>query len=319
MSAYAIRRALLMIPMLIGISLLSFILLKLAPGDPVLMYVNPHDPQTANPEALEALRRAYGLDRPMPVQYFVWLKGVISGDWGYSFRYHQPVLELLLERLPTTISLTGSALLIAMVIAVPVGVISAVKQHQLPDYILSGLVLLALSLPNFWVALMLVELFATHLGWLPAVGSVPLGESSLAAKLKHAILPVTVLALGSIAPWARYLRSSTLEIVHQDFVRTARAKGLSERTVIYRHILRNALLPIVTLIGLSARSLVTGAYIIEAMFAWPGMGRLTIDGVFGRDYPLIMGATILTSTVVIIANFLSDLMYVAVDPRIRYN
>lgn len=318
MTGYVVRRLLLVVPIIIGISVLVFVLLRLAPGDPVLMYVNPANPGGVSPSELEELRRAHGLDRPLYVQYLVWLKGVVTGDWGYSFSHHEPVLQLIRDRLPATLRLGASALVIAVAAAVPVGIVAAVRQGSWWDFTLTGLALVGLSVPNFWLALMLTELFSTRLGWLPAVGSAPFEAAGFLQRLPYAVLPVTVLAVELIAPWARYTRSSTLEVIRQDFIRTARAKGLSERVVMFRHILRNALLPIITLVSLSARYLVSGAFIIEAMFAWPGMGRLAVNAVYARDYPVIMGVTLTISVVVIVANLLADILYAYVDPRIRY-
>ncbi len=321
MTRYLMRRLLQMIPLLFVISLLSFMIAALAPGDPVYQYVNPRK-RPPTQEELDAIRHRYGLDRPVYIRYFIWLKDIAQGDWGYSMITKNEVTDEVLSRLPNTILLSGLALVFAIVVAIPLGVLSAVKRYSIIDYVTTFIAFVGISIPGFWFALLIVALFSNKLGWLPSVGM-----SSISGNLegiektidvaKHLVLPVLALSFTEIAYWMRYQRASLLENMTQDFVRTARSKGLKESTVIWRHAFRNSLLTTVTLIGLSLPWLVNGSYITESIFGWPGMGRLGITSILARDYPVVMAVTMLSALLVIGGNLLSDIMYAFVDPRTR--
>jgi len=322
MSRYVIRRLIQAVPLLIAISVIVFAIIEVAPGDPAQMYIDPE--KGADPAYIEAVRHSLGLDQPVYVRYISWLVKTLQGDFGFSFRTRRPVALEIGDRLPNTLLLGGVALLMSMVIAVPIGIISALKRYTLIDYILSTLALVGISVPVFWVALVLLQIFAIQLNWLPGVGmrSVRVEYEGFAAILdviRHMILPAIVLSLAQTASWSRYQRSALLEVLGQDYIRTARAKGVRERRVIGVHALRNALIPMVTLIGLSVPSIVTGAFITETIFGWPGMGRLGVESINGRDYPIIMAVTMLSALLIVFGNLLADIAYAWVDPRIRYD
>lgn len=322
MTRYVIRRLIQAVPLLIAISVIVFAIIEVAPGDPAQMYIDPE--KGADPAYIEAVRHSLGLDQPVYVRYISWLVKTLQGDFGFSFRTRRPVALEIGDRLPNTLLLGGVALLMSMVIAVPIGIISALKRYTLIDYTLSTLALVGISVPVFWVALVLLQIFAIQLNWLPGVGmrSVRVEYEGFAAILdviRHMILPAIVLSLAQTASWSRYQRSALLEVLGQDYIRTARAKGVRERRVIGVHALRNALIPMVTLIGLSVPSIVTGAFITETIFGWPGMGRLGVESINGRDYPIIMAVTMLSALLIVFGNLLADIAYAWVDPRIRYD
>lgn len=322
MTRYIIRRLIQAVPLLIAISVIVFAIVEIAPGDPAQMYVDPE--KGADPEYIFQVRRSLGLDQPVYVRYVSWLVKTLQGDFGFSFRTRRPVALEIGDRLPNTLLLGGVALVMSILIAVPIGIISALKRYTLIDYILSTLALVGISVPVFWVALVLLQVFAIHLNWLPGVGmrSVRVQYEGFEATLdviRHMILPATVLSLAQTASWSRYQRSALLEVLGQDYIRTARAKGARERRVIGLHALRNALIPMVTLIGLSVPSIVTGAFITETIFGWPGMGRLGVESINGRDYPIIMAVTMLSAVLIVVGNLLADIAYAWVDPRIRYD
>lgn len=322
MTRYVIRRLLQAIPLLIAISILVFALIELAPGDPSQMYVDPE--KGADPEYIAQVRASLGLNDPVYVRYLAWLGKTLNGDFGFSFRTRRPVALEIGDRLPNTLLLGGVSLVLSLLIAVPIGIISALKRYTLIDYVLSTLALVGISVPVFWVALLLLQVFAIQLNWLPAVGMHDVrnsyeGWGEVLDVLRHMILPTIVLSLAQMASWSRYQRSALLEVLGQDYIRTARAKGMRERRVIALHALRNALIPIVTLIGLSVPTIVTGAFITETIFGWPGMGRLGVEAVNGRDYPIIMAVTMLSAILIIAGNLFADIAYAWVDPRIRYD
>lgn len=321
MSRYVVRRLIQMIPLLIFISILSFSISVLAPGDPVLMFVPP-EKKTISPEAMQALRHKYGLDQPIYLRYFTWLGNTLRGDWGYSFRSHDLVTKEVFSRLPNTIILGITSLIFTLLIAIPLGVISAIKRYSIFDYTVTIGAFLGLSLPTFWFALILIELFANRLGWLPSMGMQSLGVQMNSTQkvvdlAKHLILPVLTLSITDLAYWSRYQRATLLENLSQDFVRTARGKGLKESTVIWRHAFRNALIPMITLLGMSLPDIVGGAVITETIFGWPGMGRLGIESIASRDFPVVMAVTMILALMVIVGNLLADISYSFVDPRIR--
>jgi len=313
---YIVRRLVQAVPLLIGITMVSFLIIHLAPGDPVLTLVDPN----ASVAEMERVRTMMGLDKPIHVQYWRWFTGILRGDFGRSFTDGRQVLTKIGERIPATLELSILALLLSLVVAIPAGVLSAVRQYSIFDYSATVGAFLGVAIPNFWFGMLCILLFSVYLGWLPSYGRMTLvGPTSLLDRIEHLVMPVIVLGLSSTATLTRYMRSSMLEVVRQDYVRTARAKGLAERVVVYRHALRNALIPVVTILGLTVPALLGGALITEQVFAWPGMGRLTIQAVFRRDYPVVMGVNLMAAFLVVAGNFLADISYALIDPRVRYD
>jgi peptide/nickel transport system permease protein len=314
---YVARRLIQAIPLLFGISLISFAILKAVPGGPTAAYEgNP----SFTDEDLRRLEAAFGLDQPVHVQYINWLTHFVQGDWGYSYSGGQPVLQLILERLPNTLYLTIAAYLAVLAIAIPIGVLTATRQYSWFDHVVTGSTFAFLSTPTFWLGLLLLLFFGLQLRWLPLGGIQTLGtEFDPLDRLRHMILPVATLALVQIGSYTRFLRASMLETIHQDFMRTARAKGLMERVVIMRHGLKNAAIPLVTVAALDLPDLFAGALITEQIFGWPGMGRLFWDSATRSDYPVLMGILAITSTLIVLANLLADVLYGYLDPRIRYS
>jgi peptide/nickel transport system permease protein len=324
---YLLRRLLGAIPLLLGILTLIFFIIHLAPGDPTARFFNPN----VSPEVIEQMRRNLGLDQPLHVQYFKWLSAFIRGDFGYSFGQMRPISEILPETLWNTLQLTLISLVIIFILGMLIGIVQAVRQYSLADNVLTFLALFFYSMPSFWLALMLILVFSLKAAqwglptWLqfPAAQMMSVGAEYLPPgaqfvdRLEHLFLPAVALGIGSAAGVARYMRGSMLEVIHQDFIRTARAKGLSERTVIFKHALRNALIPIITLLGLYLPFLLSGAVLVETIFSWPGMGRLIVDAIFQRDYPLVMATSFVIAAIVIFGNLISDVLYAVVDPRIR--
>lgn len=314
MSRFLVRRTLLAVPTLLAISVILFGMLHLAPGGPAAIYASAE----TSAEDLARIERLLGVDQPLPVQYGRWLAGMVRGDWGRSFRYREPVTAVLAGRLPNTVQLMLAALVLAVVLAIPLGVLSAVSRRRWMQYQASAVSMLGVSIPTFWLGMMILLFFSVKLRWLPSGGMARIGEGfDLADRVWHLAGPAFVLATLYIAGWSRYLRSSLLEVIHQDYVRTARAKGLAKRAVLRRHALRNALLPLVTLIGLQGPTLVGGAVITETVFAWPGMGRLLTEALTGRDYPVLMASFMIMAVLTVVGNLLADLTYGLVDPRIR--
>lgn len=316
MSSFLIKRLLSIIPLLIGISLISFFVINLAPGGPTTILMDPK----VRPEDVKRIKHNLGLDKPLHIQYFNWLNNMLQGNFGKSIIDGRPVLTRILEVMPNTLILMLSSFLITLFLAIPLGIFQAVKQYSFADYFLTFLSFLGISVPSFWLGLMLIYYFSFKLNLLPSSGVYTLGEEkTFIDLLKHLILPSIALSVGSIAGWSRYQRSQMLEVLRTDYVRTARAKGLSEKNIIFKHSLRNALIPIITLLGLSLPDLLGGAYITETIFAWPGMGRLGVEVVFQRDYPVIMGLLVISAVLIIMGNLIADILYALVDPRIRYN
>ncbi|SCB08041.1 ABC transporter permease [Rhizobium multihospitium] len=314
---YGLRRLVIGIGMLVALSMLVFVLLRLTPGDPIDAYIDPSTP--LSPAAMADLRERLGLDRPLPLQYVGWLLQALQGNLGYSVkRLDQPVLTLVLSRIGPTVLLMGSALIMAIVAGIAAGVIGAVRRNSVTDISLSVLALAGISSPAFLSALLGLYIFAVRLGWLPSGGMLTPGEDfSIGDLLWHLILPASLLAIAQAALIMRYMRASLLEVLNQDYVRTARAKGVFEFWVIVKHALRNALLPVVTVIGSTIGLAIGGAIFIESVFNWPGMGLLLVDAVTSRDYPVIMGATLVIGACVIIVNLLTDFAYAVIDPRIK--
>jgi peptide/nickel transport system permease protein len=304
--------------MLLALSLLIFVLLRLTPGDPVDAYINPTQPMA--PADLASLRTRLGLDLPLPVQYFAWLVQALSGDLGYSLqRFGEPVLGLVLSRIGPTLLLMGAAILLAIIIGIGAGIVAAVRRNSRTDVSLSVVALIGISSPAFLTALIGVYLFAVKLKWAPAGGMVTPGASAthFGDIISHLVLPALLLSIGQAAPIMRYMRASLLEVMNEDYIRTARAKGVREFWVVIKHALRNALLPVVTLIGSTIGVAVGGAIFIESVFNWPGMGLLLVKAVETRDYPVVMGATLVIGACVIVVNLVTDVTYAAIDPRIK--
>ena len=319
MLTYVIRRVIQAIPIVFGISLLIFFIVQLAPGDPTDRFRVPKVP----PEQIAALFRLYGLDKPVWEQYFAWITAFVQvwrpDAWGYSFQTGQPVLGTIMGRLPATIILMGTAEVVTIIFAIPIGIVAAVKQYSLTDKIISVFATIGYAIPSFILGLYVLYFGGVVLGWFPLFGRESLGKSGDILDIAwHLVLPVTSLAIQTIAGYARYVRTSMLEVLNQDYIRTARAKGLRSSRVIGKHALRNALLPVVTLLGLSLPALVAGAIITETIFSYPGIGSLTITAIAGNDYPVIYATAMLIGITVILGNLLADVMYGLVDPRIKY-
>lgn len=322
MGPYVVKRLLSMIPILLAITVLSFTMMKLAPGDPTSL-VTDLNPKM-NKEAIERIRAHYGLDKPVHIQYLKWLKNMLLLDFGRSFAPdNRPVLDKIMERIPVTLLINVLSMVIIIAVAVPLGVMSAVHQDTLLDKGTTLFVFIGFAIPTFWLALLLMILFGVYLEWLPISGirSLHFEELSTTGKIldvaKHLVLPVFVSGFGGLAGMSRYMRSNMLEVVRQDYITTARAKGLDERTVIYKHALRNALLPVITLLGLSVPGLIGGSVIFETIFAIPGMGQLFYQAVMMRDYPTVMGILVIGAVLTLLGNLIADLSYSVADPRIR--
>lgn len=323
MSQYLIRRVLQTIPLLLLSSFVIFFLIRLSPGGPLAAAErNPN----ITPEQLMVLREKYGLDDPLLMQYFKWLRQLSEGDLGQSIKMHRPVSELIAERLPNTLLLVGVSFLVTLALAIPIGIYSAIKQYSLLDYVITTFTFIGQSIPIYWFGLLLILVFYV---WLPN----PFGEGSLFPgggmydldqehnilnRIWHLILPVTMLSLAWTAWYSRFLRASMLEVINSDYVRTARAKGLRERMVLFRHALKNAALPLVTLVALDLPALFGGALFTELIFSWPGMGRLFWDSARARDYPILLAIVLINSVLIVFANLLADAGYGFLDPRIRY-
>ena len=317
MIAYTARRLVQIIPLLFGISIVLFAVIQAAPGGPEGALLESG--RFIDPAVIEAYRERLGVDQPVHIQYFRWLAAAFSGDLGTSFSTTRPVAEMIVERLPATLELMGAAFVFAAIIAILLGILSAVRQYSWFDHLGTGLSFVGIAMPVFWFALILQLVFGVFLGWLPIAGTGTVGASSLGDHLLHLILPTIVLSFNYIAGWSRYLRSSLLGVLRTDYVRTARAKGLPESRVIGVHALRNALIPLLSIMALNLSSLFSGAVITETVFAWPGIGRMFVQAMFARDYPLLMGILMLGSLMVIVFNLVADLLYGILDPRIRYD
>jgi len=343
---YVVRRVLQAIPMLFLLSIVLFALVNIAPGGPLAGHGQS---RRIRPEKAEILKRQFGLDRPLPMQYVIWLigndwmevdadgdgvaeshgqrRGILRGDFGFSFRNRQPVLEEIMARLPNTIYLMSVTLTVVGIVAIPVGVISAVKQYSVFDIVVTTLSFMGQAIPGFWLGLLLILVFYAWLdnpftgeALLPAGGMhSPGAEFSILDWAKHLILPVTMGMVGWVAWYSRFLRSSMLDVLHKDYMRTARAKGLAERLVLYRHALKNAVIPLVTIFALDIPYIFAGSLYTELLFSWPGMGRLYYQAATGRDYPMVMAILTIGAGFVIFANLLADIAYAYLDPRIRYD
>lgn len=298
------KRLLMLIPVLIGVSLIVFTLMQLSPGDPAMIILGAQ----AAPEDIAILRESMGLNDPLIVQFFRFLFGMFTLDFGVSYKDGMPVLTKLLEALPYTAQLTFSAVLLALIIGIPAGIISATKQYSVFDRVASVMALIGFSTPNFWLSIMLILVFSVNLKWLPVSGT---------GSILHLVLPSIALGVQSAAVFTRMTRSSMLEVLNMDYIRTARAKGLSERVVILKHALKNALIPVITVVGLQIGLLFGGAILTETVFAWPGVGRLMIDSIRAKDTPVVQGGVIFTASIFVFINLLVDILYAYVDPRVK--
>ncbi|QNO15692.1 ABC transporter permease [Alkalicella caledoniensis] len=324
MKTYLIRRLLQMIPLFFGITIVSFSIVHLAPGSPVDLLAG--DPNIT-PEDIARMEEALGLNRPIHIRYFEWVGDMVKGDFGNSFRQGKAVSALILERLPNTMILNIFALLISLSVSIPVGIFSAIRQYSLADYLATFLAFFGVAMPNFWLALLLLYLFWVRLQILPGSGRGTYGWTVESVgwhwyfidRAKHMILPVFVLSVSTMASFTRFVRTSMLQVIREDYVRTARAKGLSERVVIYKHALRNAMIPLVTILAMSIPGLIGGSVVIEQIFSWPGVGSLSFNSVMGRDYNVVMAFNTITAMLTLVFMLLADIAYVAVDPRIRFD
>ena len=316
MTRFLVSRLLQAIVVLLVMSFLVTALIGLMPGDPVdlMLAGNPH----ATPADAERLRAVYGVDRPLGERYLHWLGGAVQGDFGYSRLFSRPVPEVIGPRLVNTGILLGAAFLLAVALALPLGVAAARRPWSLADDAVNLLCFAGISVPPFWLALLLILLFAVTLQWLPASGMAPVGGGSWVDGLRHAALPVATLAIASVGGYTRYVRSAMLVELRQDYIRTARAKGMTERRVVWRHALRNALIPVVTIMALEFGALFSGALVTETMFAWPGMGKLIYDSIMGNDYNVALVALLLATAMTLLGNLLADVAYAALDPRISF-
>jgi len=321
MLLYSIKRALLMIPILLGITLLSFTVMHMAPGGPAEAQMEFS--AKASSEARERLRKLYGADQPLHKQYLTWLKKFVTLDFGEAFADGRKVKDKILERLPITLAINLLSLGLVLIIAIPIGIMSATHQYSALDRATTMFVFVGYSMPHFWMALLLIYLFGVQWGVLPISGKESLDTTGfttlqwLMDRAEHLVLPVFVSAIGGLAGFSRYMRNNMLEVMRQDYIRTARAKGLSENTVIYKHALRNALMPVITILGLSLPGIIGGSVIMETVFGIDGMGRLMFQAVFSRDYNVAMGILVPAAVLTMLGNFLADVGYAMADPRVR--
>lgn len=310
MLKYIVRRLAMLVIVVLGVTLVTFTMMHLAPGDPAeLMAVARYGLENLTKENVEQIRVAEGLDAPLYVQYLRWLGRAVSGDLGRSLITGDPVQEEILLKLPTTFQLALAALFVSLLIAIPAGIISAVKQYSPLDYLTMTGALLGVSIPNFWLGLLLILFFAVTLGWFPVCGY---------GGLRHLVLPAVTLGAGMAAITTRLMRSSMLNVLKQDYITAARSRGLSERAIVFNHALKNSFIPVVTIVGLQIGHLLEGTVIVESIFAWPGLGKLLVDSIFARDYSMIQGCVFLFAMLFVLINLLVDISYVYLDPRIRY-
>ena len=318
MFKYVLKRIAGAVPLILIITIITFLIVRMAPGDPTKMFISPN----TRPEDRERIKANLGLDKPLHIQYAIWLKNFIfKGDLGYSLINGRPVLDSIMERVPATLLLMGISYLLSIIIALPLGIYSALKPYSAFDYIFTFFSFLGLSMPPFWLALMVIWLFSLKIPIFPPMGMNMLVDGSFWNSVKdiswHLVLPVFVLTVRNLASWNRYIRASLIEVMGEDYIRTAKSKGLTEMKVLAVHALRNALLPFITVVALSIPEILAGAFIVEQIFAWPGMGRLGMEAVFHRDYTLLMGDILISSFLVVFANIAADIFYGIADPRIR--
>lgn len=314
MIGYGLRRLAQALVLLLLVSMIGFAVLHLAPGGPLSQFALSSD---MSPREMQQIAHQMGLDRPLPQQYLDWLGRLLMGDWGRSYRDSQPVLRVIASHLGATLELMLSATMLAMLLGTWLGILGAIRRHSIADHAATMGAMIALSIPTFWFGLVVIYIFSVRLDWLPAGNIEDVGNGSLLDHIRHLILPCTVLALVTLATWSRYMRASMLEVINQDYIRTARAKGLHRIQILVRHALRNALLPMITVAGLQLPALLTGALVTETVFTWPGMGRLFLDSLNYRDYPVVMGVLMFSAVMVLLGNLIADMLYVVADPRVR--
>lgn len=315
MGRFILRRLIGAIPLLLGISVVLFVLIHLPPGGPADIYAGQPGITQAD---LDQIEENLGLNDPLPVQYVKWVQGIVTGDWGNSYKDGRPVTKAIFERLPATLELMVASSIISIALAIPIGLYTATRATKFPRYVVNVFTMLGISVPTFWTGLMVILIFASRFGWIPTGGRG--GEDwDIIDRLHHLAAPALVLGTVSIAGWARYVHSSMIEVMQADYVRTARAKGLKERAVVLGHGFRNASIPIITLLGLEIPKMFSGALVTEVVFSWPGIGRLITESILGRNYPVLMGAFLLASLMVVIGNLLADVFYGLTDPRVRYD
>lgn len=309
-----VKRLFNVIPMLFFISIISFLLMHLAPGDPIQAYITPK----MSAVDIERVRHNMGLDQPIYIQYFKWLINAVQGNLGYSLINHRPVATVIFDRIPNTILITLTALILSLIIAIPVGLISGYNKNSVLDNVLNVISYIGISIPSFWFAMMLIYIFSLKLNLLPSIGMRTIGVDTTVDLIKHMIMPVIVLSYYNVCVFTRYIRSSTIGQLNEDYVLTQYAYGASAKEVLFKHVFKNTLLPIITIFAMSLPQLVTGAFITETIFGWPGMGQLGVTAIFGYDYPVVMGITMISSVVLIIGNLIADILYQVVDPRIKH-
>ncbi|RRH76231.1 ABC transporter permease [Falsigemmobacter faecalis] len=313
MAYYLLRRLTQAMVMLVIVSIIGFTILHLAPGGPMSQFASDGSMTQAD---LDRMAETLGLNRPLPVQYLDWAGRMLTGDWGISFRDRQPVLHIITSHLGATVELMASATLIAVVLGIVIGTLGAIRRYSLFDSLATIGAMIALSIPTFWFGLVIIYVFSVGLDWLPPGNRYTVGDGSLLNRLHHLIGPSLVLGLVSTAIWSRYMRSSMLDVINQDYIRTARAKGVSEPRILMRHAMRNAILPMITIAGIQIPSLLSGALVTETVFTWPGMGRLFLDSISYRDYPVVMGILMFSAVLVLLGSLIADLCYSLADPRI---
>lgn len=319
MIRFIMKRLLEMIPVLFLVSVFSFLIIHFAPGDPLIMYTTPGLSEYQMTETeLKALRESLGLNGNVAEQYCAWLNNTLRGNWGKSLINFQAVRPQIMERLPATVGLMGCSLLLAIAVAIPLGLISGINKNKRIDKIISVITYIGISMPSFWFGIMLIILFSLHLQWLPSSGMRTIGVSSAFDLIKHGIMPTLVLSLLNMAVFIRYIRSSVISQMEEDYVMTAISKGASKSRVLFRHVLKNCLLPVITIIGMNFGTLVSGSFIVESVFGWPGLGTLGMSAINTRDYPIVMGVTMISCCILLLGNFLADILYSIVDPRIKY-
>lgn len=313
MKKYILKRLLELIPVLILVSLFSFFIIQASPGDPIDNYVRPGMTE----EQIEDIKEEYELNGTLAQQYFRWMSHIMRGDLGTSIHQNRPVVDIIAERLPATLMLMGTALVFSLIVAIPLGLWAGLRKNKRSDNIISLISYLGISIPPFWLAMIGIILFSLKLHLLPSGGVHTVNVNTAADLLWHMILPAFVLSLNNMAIFTRYIRSNTISHLEEDYVQTAMAKGTGKRKILFRHVLKNCLLPIITLAGINIAGLVCGSFVVETIFSWPGIGRLAMDAVGNRDFPLIMGYTMFSCIILILGNLIADVLYAVVDPRIR--
>lgn len=313
MSKLILNRVKVLIPMLILISILSFGLLELAPGDPADAYINP----LMSSQDIENIRVNMGLDKPVYIRYLNWLKNTLSGNLGISYINHMPVTEQIMEKMGNTFILMGTSLIFSILVAIPLGIFLAVNKNSITSKVSSVFNYIGVSIPSFWIGMILISIFSVKLNIFPSGGMHTIGNDSIGDLVKHLVLPVITLGLYNTAIFTNYVEASVNEQLKKQYVITARAKGLSEKVILFKHVLKNSLTSLVTILGMSIQKLVTGAFVTEVVFSWPGMGRLMIDSIFSRDYTVIMAITMLSALFLILGNLVADILYLLIDPKIK--